>query len=263
MSKQGVGGKCGDAIYYNNHFAAVIDGATPKSSLLWENEPSDVFIANFLKRAFADLPREISMQDAFQFISISFAEHCKGINRELSTMRQDERPQASVVIYSDYHKEIWSLGDCRYLVNGKEHRDVKDIDILLSRLRAFVHEVNEVSAESGATIPWPKGERVAIQPFLEQQPWLANKRADFGYGVLNGSPEALNFVEVTPVESPGTIVLATDGYPRLFPTLEQTEAFLRECLDKDPGCYHELCGTKGIVGDNVSYDDRAYLSLRC
>ena len=56
--------------------------------------------------------------------------------------------------------------------------------------------------------------------------------------------------------------MATDGYPRLFDSLESTEKYLQMALEVDPMCIGILQGTKGISEGNVSYDDRTYLSFK-
>ena len=55
------------------------------------------------------------------------------------------------------------------------------------------------------------------------------------------------------------IVLASDGYPELFATLAQSEAHLQTVNAKDPLCFRENKGTKGIAPQNDSFDDRAYI----
>jgi glycerophosphoryl diester phosphodiesterase len=135
------------------------------------------------------------------------------------------------------------------------------VDRLLGDLRAMAHAVDEARAEGGEGPMWAPDPRVAIMPFLEQQSWLANRRGESGYGVLTGRDDCVGFAETYPVEPGSHVVLASDGYPRLFDTLERSEAHLASLLREDPGCYDGLRGTKGIAPGNVSYDDRTYVSL--
>jgi hypothetical protein len=58
------------------------------------------------------------------------------------------------------------------------------------------------------------------------------------------------------------LVLASDGYPEILPTLAETEARLAELLAEDPSCVGVLRGTKGVMAGQISFDDRAYLRLR-
>ena len=68
---------------------------------------------------------------------------------------------------------------------------------------------------------------------------------------------------IIPVSDPlAEIVLASDGYPRLFPSLAETEAFLAKLLEEDPLCYKQYRSTKGRYAGNISFDDRAYLRFQ-
>lgn len=58
------------------------------------------------------------------------------------------------------------------------------------------------------------------------------------------------------------LVLATDGYPRLFPTLEKTESYLQKCLAEDPLCIKKIKATKGCKPGYSSLDDRAYVRFK-
>lgn len=59
--------------------------------------------------------------------------------------------------------------------------------------------------------------------------------------------------------SSSEIVLASDGYPFLKPTLAASEAALAEQIANDPQNIHSFIATKGIVEGNKSFDDRTYI----
>lgn len=73
----------------------------------------------------------------------------------------------------------------------------------------------------------------------------------------------------TPIYMPGTriitvahsVVLASDGYPTLLPTLRESEEALAKHLATDPQNITDFVATKGLVEGNASFDDRAYVSL--
>jgi len=77
--------------------------------------------------------------------------------------------------------------------------------------------------------------------------------------VLNGFPIHSNHVIILPVPQHSQLVLASDGYPVLKDTLAESEAALRELIQKDPLCYRENKGTKGLAKGNDSFDDRTYI----
>ena len=59
--------------------------------------------------------------------------------------------------------------------------------------------------------------------------------------------------------SSSEIVLASDGYPFLKPTLAASEAALAEQIANDPQNIRSFIATKGIVEGNKSFDDRTYI----
>ena len=62
-----------------------------------------------------------------------------------------------------------------------------------------------------------------------------------------------------PVSSPSEVVLASDGYPFLKPTLAASEAALVEQIANEPQNIRSFIATKGIVEGNKSFDDRTYI----
>ena len=65
-----------------------------------------------------------------------------------------------------------------------------------------------------------------------------------------------------PVSSPNEVVLASDGYPFLKPTLAESEEALLHLIAHDPQCIHDFIATKGLVAGNKSFDDRTYIRFR-
>ena len=139
----------------------------------------------------------------------------------------------------------------------------------------FNKYVSEAEKKSGLSLP-DKNERLsflkslsnehdpgraAILPFLKLYPYLANQPGEFGYAVLNGGEINASKVSVYPVNEGDRIILSSDGYPKLFDTLAETEAYLKALLQADPECVNELRGTKGVAAEMQSFDDRSYLSF--
>lgn len=58
------------------------------------------------------------------------------------------------------------------------------------------------------------------------------------------------------------IVLASDGYPFLKPTLAESEAALEHLIARDPQCIHDFIATKGLEEGNKSFDDRTYIRFK-
>jgi glycerophosphoryl diester phosphodiesterase len=81
---------------------------------------------------------------------------------------------------------------------------------------------------------------------------------------MDGFPiddEGIHIVDVG--DSVKEVILASDGYPDLYPTLQETERNLREIIAQDPmlvGVRHR--STKGVLKGAESFDDRTYLRIR-
>jgi len=173
-----------------------------------------------------------------------------------------ERPRACVVAYSRFYKEIWSLGDCAFMVNGRLFTNSKPIDDILSGLRAMVIEEALKNGMTEKEIAANDIGRAAIAPFFKTQFSFENdERSYFGYGVLNGKGVAHSLIIRHAVAPGDTVVMASDGYPVLCDTLAESEARLAELLAKDPLCFRANRTSKGVSPGNRSFDDRTYLKF--
>ena len=103
--------------------------------------------------------------------------------------------------------------------------------------------------------------REQILPYLKSYTSLANRDVPFGYDVIDGGEINPEHVKVYTVQRNDSIIMTSDGYPRLFDTFEETEKFLKDALEADPTCIDQLRGTKGIAPGNVSFDDRTFVSF--
>ena len=119
----------------------------------------------------------------------------------------------------------------------------------MGELRAFVEECGENGRE-------------AITPFLQKQMILENTLDfEFGYTVANGNGFYPKHIKEYDVKSGDVVVFATDGYPKLFDTLKESEEYLQNILQSDPRCIKEFKSTKGLEQGNNSFDDRAYVKF--
>lgn len=57
------------------------------------------------------------------------------------------------------------------------------------------------------------------------------------------------------------MILASDGYPKLFNSLIESELYLKKIINEDPLCYKLFKSTKGINKGKLSFDDRAYIKF--
>lgn len=80
--------------------------------------------------------------------------------------------------------------------------------------------------------------------------------------VFGRSGEGVKVVSVSSsetVSASSEIVLASDGYPFLKPTLAESEEALANQIANDPQNISSFIATKGLVEGNKSFDDRTYI----
>ena len=98
--------------------------------------------------------------------------------------------------------------------------------------------------------------RESIIPQLVEEMKMQNVT----YAVIDGFPIPRQKVKVIPLDfSPWTIVLASDGYPFLKPTLEASEQALAQQRLTDPLNIETFKATKAFMQGNNSFDDRSYI----
>ncbi len=161
-------------------------------------------------------------------------------------------------MYNDIKKEIWYYGDSQCIINGKHYQDEKECEGDISKKRA---DVIKESLKNGATVQELLENdigREAIFDDLLESFGYENKRCRFGYPVLNGSEIIPEFIVRHSVPEGSSVVLASDGYPILMPTLSESEKELQRIIDADPLCIYENVSSRGISPGNCNFDDRCY-----
>ena len=256
-NKDGVSPFSGDAILVSENYIAVIDGATPKGTRLWQGQKGDCFVSSFIKSVIENMEGNLTATEAITKINDSVNEIYIKNGTSYEELLPEERLQASLVIYSVHRREIWSFGDCKFMINGKNYDTVRQADTLLAYLRALYTELARIDGEKSENDVG----REAIMPLLRKVIGLANIDCEFGYDAINGGPVKPENTRVVKLNEGDFVVLASDGYPELFETLEKTENNLFILLEKDPDCIKELRSTKGLKKGNESYDDRSYISF--
>ena len=258
IGKDGTNNENGDHIYEGEHFKAVFDGATPKGKRLWDGVPGDVYASRVLSDVMKKADQTFCSSDMITYLNDVIKKCYSESGVSFDELAPEERLQVSVIIYSRHRREVWSFGDCSVKINDKLYKHTRTGDKLLSDLRAFYTELyllkhRDITDEDPG--------RTAILPLLKEFPSMANQDGEFGYDVINGGDICTDHIVVYPVKPGDRIILASDGYPELFDTLEETERYLFRMIEKDPLCIHELRGTKGVGLGNQSFDDRSYISF--
>ncbi|MBO7571235.1 MAG: hypothetical protein J6T48_03685 [Bacteroidales bacterium] len=246
-----------DGFFINNSFVAVVDGATSKTGIVTNGKTGGQILRDNILNVISNFPFDICCIDAV-----------KKIQNQLICDAPVEligRAAASAIIYSVERHEIWAVGDCQMLVGETEYTFKKKIDELLAELRSFAIRAFIKKGKSIYELQERDLARELIQPFLLLQSEFENEEDYYGYCVFNNFTTIDRFpyskVNIITIEQ-GMIVLASDGYPKLKKSFNESEKFLKEVIERDPLCYIENSGTKGIYINNNSYDDRTYVRFR-
>ena len=255
--KKGVPELCEDIISVTDGFIAVIDGVTSKSDRLYNGKSGGRDGAELVSEAISSLDRNSDCQEALDLIDLAIAKEYCG---ELPP--PDKRIQACAIIYSVEKRQVWCYGDCQLMINGVFYDHTKMIDRVTSSLRAFVIECYLKNGGSPEALAERDVGREAIMPYLKEQASLANLEGTFGYPVLDGSGICSKMVKVYNVNIGDEIILASDGYPRLCPTLEESERAIFETLETDPLAIKENMQTKMMKKGDLSFDDRTYIRFK-
>lgn len=239
---------CEDGIVITNDFAAVIDGSTSKTpKRLDPSMKNGRFAMLLISEYIKQMPAGYTMNDFCRGITLRIAEEYakRGIAEDMAK-HPEERLTASAIIYSNSRKEVWMVGDCQAIIDGEYYDNSKPYEQEIAMQRATL-------IKNGMS---PKEARRAIEAQLIK-------------AMLEGQNRQYAVIDGTPIYMPGTrivtashcVVLASDGYPTLLPTLHKSEEALAQHLTDDPQNITDFIATKGLVEGNVSFDDRAYIKL--
>lgn len=259
--------QCEDGMFIGSKLAVVIDGVTSHGKLKWNGGSSGRFAKDVLceylrahEEELAELPAGEFLLRLNNVLGKKVEEYCPG------PKALEEYPRACIVLYNTVAGEVWSYGDCQCRIGDELHHKEKEVDRLLSELRAFVIESEVIKAEkAGETaeeylrkVPEHDLGREIVSPLIERQELFENIPGQFGYPVLNGLNFAEEMIKVWPVPDGVEVALASDGYPELCGTLAESEKRLKEILAEDPLCIGRNAGTKGVMEGLESFDDRTY-----
>ena len=261
---------CEDGMVITDDFIAVIDGSTSKTPKhlnpdMKNGRYSMMLISEYIRE---ELKADASVDDFCQGVTAYIYNKVYeklGVEERLKE-HPEERLTASAILYSRTRNEVWMVGDCQAIIDGKLYENGKPYEQEIARKRVELIEQGLSPAEA----------RKQIEPLLIEAMLSGQNQT---YTVIDGFPiyqegvkvvalkmkSASSSIEVyfqeqtKPISSPNEVVLASDGYPFLKPTLAASEAALAEQIANDPQNIHSFIATKGIVEGNKSFDDRTYI----
>ena len=276
---------CEDGMVVTDDFIAVIDGSTSKTPKHLNPDMKNgryamMLISEYIRE---ELKADDSVDDFCQGVTAYIYNKVYeklGVEERLKE-HPEERLTASAILYSRTRNEVWMVGDCQAIIAGKLYENGKPYEEKIARKRVELIEQGFSPAEA----------RKQIEPLLIKAMLSGQNQT---YTVIDGFPiyrEGVKVVSVSdsssvqdsvspsdscsvqdPVSCSGSasasdtipsssseIVLASDGYPFLKPTLAASEAALAEQIANDPQNIRSFIATKGIVEGNKSFDDRTYI----
>ena len=254
--------KSEDGIVVTDNFIAVIDGSTSKSAHRYSRSATNGRYAMQL------VARHISHMGA----ATTCHQFCVGVTRRLADamcrpsllaggLFRERKPlpgpvdrlAASAVVFSRLRRELWMVGDCLCMVNGQLFENPKPYEEQLARKRADIIR----RSDDPASFLVNDTAREAILPEMMA---IMREQQNVKYAVIDGAHIPEEHVRVLTLDfQPKEIVLASDGYPFLCPTLEASEQALARQLADDPLNIGTFLATKGCMQGNRSFDDRAYI----
>lgn len=263
-----------DGIVVTPEFVAVIDGSTSKSrrrchmdySLRKRSngELAMRTIASFVKK----MPKDISCHKFCQGATQAMrSRYIKSLLPHLAEHPED-RLTASCIVFSRLRREIWMIGDCQCLVGDQYFDNPKPYEAELAQRRADIIKgsteyqqwlANPCDSVSVRCAKISDAAREAIIPRMLETMQHQNN----GYSVVDGFPVDEKHVRIIPLNFQSWhIVLASDGYPFLCSTLNESENRLEEQRRNDPlNIGPAFMATKAFILGNNSFDDRAYISF--
>lgn len=246
--------KSEDGIVVTPDFIAVIDGSTSKTDRRYSFFSSNGRYAMLIvERFIRKMPKTISCHEFCVEITHRVRKHYRKSQIERLTTHPEERLTASCIVFSRVRREIWMIGDCQCIIGDTLYDNPKPYEQELAEKRAAIIKASPQ--------PWDHfldndTARAAIIPRMLETMRQQNKT----YAVIDGFPVDERHVRILTLDfQPWEIVLASDGYPFLEPTLEASEAKLASQRATDPLNIGKFKATKAFVRGNNSFDDRSYI----
>ncbi len=260
MSKNGNMDHCEDGLFISDNFVVVIDGVTAKGKKLWKGKKSGRYARDLILEKLKSVSEDVSAVSFFNILSGALKEAHEFFYPDGCPLA--EKLRAAVIVYSRYYKEIWSYGDCSCMINDVVYAHEKAIDQLNSAMRSYILQDELNSGKTYAELQKRDMGREYIQEALLRQFHFENIDGLFGYAVLNGDSINESLVVKHAVKEGDIVILVSDGYPKLCPTLKESEHALENVLEQDPLCCRIYLSTKGMAVGNISFDDRCYCRFR-
>ncbi len=258
--------ECEDGLFVGEHYTAVVDGATSSASIKPPGKTPGRRAMELVMSAMGHLKPDIEAADALLFLNTVIVEAYTEVG-VYESMRDSpvNRWSASAVIYNSARRELWFIGDCQALVDGILVTNTKRVDDITADARALFLESCLRSGQRLEDLQAHDMGREYIFPLLQRQGYFQNAITPsvFNFAVLDGFFADTAMIKIVPISlETREVVLASDGYPELFPTLLESEQALEKILTEDPLLFRKYKSAKGLQPGNDSFDDRTYIRIK-
>lgn len=259
--KKGDSAQCEDVIFVSDDFACVSDGSSIGPAI--NGKPSGRLISDAIVEGLSQVPADADMPTATRIIN-AHIRNVFGYESSEAIMALGKRPSASVIIFSNIRRELWAYGDTLAMFDGYKPDLTKQIDHVATAVRCTAVRALLAQGKTVEELIANGEDFEAVKPLLDlQQPSFLNRNdvPVYGYANLDGGDQVIELVNVISICDAKSLVLASDGYIDIHPTLAECEAELADVLQHDPLMYDIAPQVKGMRTGLESFDDRAYLSL--
>ena len=254
--KAGQAGLNEDCLVVTENFIAVLDGVTAKLCPQIDGRSGGRFAVEVATDRIGRFEAGVTAREAVDQLTKALRE---AVSQKARLEEGVDGPAFGAIIYSKSRREVWRVADLLLMMDGVLYAQEKPIDRITSSARSFMIAAALRQGVSESDILQNDIGRAFIAPMLEKQHFFANRPGLYGYGVIDGSFVPDEFIEVFDASGAREIVFSSDGYPRLFPALKESEDYLAVVLREDPLLFKKHLSMKGLQPGLVSFDDRTYV----
>lgn len=258
--------KCEDMIFTGKRFFAVIDGATSTNDFLIEGKTTGRMAAELIKIALSKLDNiaiplntETVLNRIHDEFEAVYKSDFKGVGNHIKMI-------ASAAIYDSKMEKIYIVGDPKVMTfednqwtdHSKEHKiNIKNAEKRAKKIKQCIDEGSSVDSLRDNDL----GRLHIIGDILAQSKHQNKPKSPLCYYAFDGTRFESSKIRVIDTKNSTEIIMASDGYLKLFPNLIDSENHLKKVLRDDPLLYQEYKETKGFYSGMNSFDDRAFLKL--
>lgn len=242
-----------DRFVVTEHWAAVFDGATPKSC---DVEAATTSTARLVDALVAEVWGASGDLDPYELVA--------RLAQTAADLDLDHAPAAAGAVFSLAARRAVVISDTWISVDGDATFVGHAYEHLVSGVRRALTEAALVEGAEVEQLRRDDPGRRAVVELIARESRLRNVDADgeYFYAAIDGRPVPRSLLTEVAVPS-GTreVCLASDGYPALGRTLAESEELLTLELASDPLRIGALGGTKAVAPGAESFDDRTFVRI--